>query len=43
MVSQRLLDVAQERGIDTVIANRLGAVGKIPDGLKVLTRMDLGA
>lgn len=43
VVSQRLLDVAQERGIDTVIANRLGAVGKIPDGLKVLTRMDLGA
>ncbi|HEV2317130.1 MAG TPA: DNA primase DnaG, partial [Thermoplasmata archaeon] len=41
VVSQRLLDVAQERGIDTVIANRLGAVGKIPDGLKVLTRMDL--
>jgi DNA primase len=42
VVSQRLLDVAQERGIDTVIANRMGAVGKIPDGMKVLTRMDLG-
>jgi DNA primase len=42
VVSQRLLDVAQERGVDTVVANRLGAVGKIPDGVKVLTRMDLG-
>jgi DNA primase len=41
VVSQRLLDVAQERGIETVIASRLGAVGKIPEGLKVLTRMDL--
>jgi DNA primase len=43
VVSQRLLDVAKERGVDTVIANRLGAVGKIPDGLTVLTRMDLDA
>jgi hypothetical protein len=43
VVSQRLLDVAKERGVDTVIANRMGAVGKIPDGLTVLTRMDLDA
>jgi 5S rRNA maturation endonuclease (ribonuclease M5) len=42
VVSQRLLDVAQERGIETVVANRMGAVGKIPEGVKVLTRMDLG-
>ncbi len=41
VVSQRLLDVARERGVETVVANRMGAVGKIPDGLKVLTRMDL--
>jgi DNA primase len=43
VVSQRLLDVAHEKGIETVIANRLGAVGKIPDEVKVLTRLDLGA
>jgi DNA primase len=43
VVSQRLLDVAKERGVETVIANRMGAVGKIPDGVKVLTRMDLDA
>lgn len=42
VVSQRLLDVAHEKGIETVIANRLGAVGKIPDEVKVLTRLDLG-
>ncbi|HEV2448950.1 MAG TPA: DNA primase DnaG [Thermoplasmata archaeon] len=42
VVSQRLLDVAHEKGIETVIANRLGAVGKIPDEVKVLTRFDLG-
>ncbi|MCI4364379.1 MAG: toprim domain-containing protein, partial [Thermoplasmata archaeon] len=41
VVSQRLLDVAHEKGIDTVIANRMGAVGKIPDSVKVLTRLDL--
>jgi 5S rRNA maturation endonuclease (ribonuclease M5) len=43
VVSQRLLDVASERGIETVVANRMGAVGKIPEGIKVLTRMDLGS
>ncbi|MCI4338157.1 MAG: DNA primase [Thermoplasmata archaeon] len=42
VVSQRLLDVAHEKGIETVIANRMGAVGKIPDEVKVLTRLDLG-
>ena len=43
VVSQRLLDVAQERGIDTVVANRIGAIGKIPDSIRVYTRQDLGA
>ena len=32
VVSQRLLDVAREKGIDTVVASRLGAVGKIRTG-----------
>jgi DNA primase len=40
VVSQRLLDVAQEKGIQTVVANRVGAVGKIPEGIRVVTRMD---
>ncbi|MGA7922960.1 MAG: DNA primase DnaG [Thermoplasmata archaeon] len=41
IVSQRLLDVVREKGIDTVVANRVGAVGKVPDGLRVLTKVDL--
>jgi DNA primase len=41
VVSQRLLDVAHEKGIDTVVASRLGAVGKIPDGIQVFTQSDL--
>jgi DNA primase len=41
VVSQRLLDVAREKGIDTVVASRLGAVGKIPDGIQVFTQADL--
>jgi hypothetical protein len=43
IVSQRLLDVAQEKGIETVIANRLGAIGKLPEQIRVLTRQDLAA
>jgi DNA primase len=42
VVSQRLLDVASEKGIETIIASRMGAVGKIPDAVKVLTLLDLG-
>ena len=41
VVSQRLLDVAQEKGISTVVANRIGAVGKIPESVRVVTRMDV--
>jgi DNA primase len=41
IVSQRLLDVAQEKGIGTVVATRLGPVGKIPDKLKIYTKADL--
>jgi DNA primase len=40
VVSQRLLDVAQEKGISLVVANRIGAVGKIPENIRVVTRMD---
>jgi len=43
IVSQRLLDVAQEKGIETVVANRIGAIGKVPEQIRVLTRQDLGA
>ncbi|MCI4323266.1 MAG: DNA primase [Thermoplasmata archaeon] len=42
VVSQRLLDVAQEKGLETVVGNRLGAVGKIPETVRVLTRADVG-
>ncbi len=41
IVSQRLIDVAQEKGVATIVANRLGAVGKIPEQLRILTRLDL--
>ncbi len=42
VVSQRLLDVAHERGIQEVVAVRLGAIGKMPDGIRVYTKADLG-
>lgn len=41
VVSQRLLDVAQEKGVGTVVASRIGAIGKLPDGVRVYTRADL--
>jgi DNA primase len=43
IVSQRLLDVAQEKGIGTVVGTRLGPIGKFPDQVKIYTRADLGA
>ena len=43
VVSQRVLDVAREKGIDKVIASRLGAIGKVPDGIQVFTQADLTA
>jgi DNA primase len=42
IVSQRLIDVAQEKGIGTVVASRLGPVGKIPEQVRVFTKADLG-
>jgi DNA primase len=41
VVSQRLLDVAQEKGVELVVASRLGAIGKIPENIRVVTRFDL--
>ena len=41
IVSQRLLDVAQEKNIGTVVAARVGPVGKIPDKVRIFTRADL--
>ena len=41
IVSQRLLDVAQEKGIGIVVATRLGPVGKIPDEIRIYTKADL--
>ncbi|HTT73098.1 MAG TPA: DNA primase DnaG [Thermoplasmata archaeon] len=41
IVSQRLLDVAQEKGIGTVVATRLGPIGKMPEQVRVFTRADL--
>jgi len=42
IVSQRLLDVAEEKGIGTVVGTRLGPIGKFPDQVKIYTRADLG-
>jgi DNA primase len=41
IVSQRLLDVAQEKGIGTVVGTRLGPVGKMPESVRVFTKADL--
>jgi len=43
IVSQRLLDVAQEKGIATVVGTRLGPVGKIPESIRIFTKADLAA
>ncbi|EQD71713.1 TOPRIM domain protein [mine drainage metagenome] len=42
IVSQRLLDVAQEKNIGTIVASRLGPVGKMPENVRIFTRQDLG-
>ena len=41
VISQRLLDVAHDKGIQTVVANRLGAIGKVPEPMRIVTRADL--
>ena len=41
IISQRLLDVADEKGIGTVVASRLGPVGKFPDQVRIFTRSDM--
>ncbi|HZY70393.1 MAG TPA: DNA primase DnaG [Thermoplasmata archaeon] len=40
VVSQRLLDVSQEKGIQVVVGSRIGAIGKVPDGVKIFTKTD---
>ncbi len=40
VISQRLLDVAEEKGIGTVVATRLGPVGKFPEQVRIFTRSD---
>ena len=42
IVSQRLLDVAQEKNIGTVVASRIGPIGKLPEKVRIFTRADLG-
>jgi len=41
IVSQRLIDVAQEKGIGIVVATRLGPIGKVPDQIRIYTKADL--
>ena len=41
IVSQRLLDVAHEKGIGTVVGSRLGPVGKVPEEIRIFTKADL--
>jgi DNA primase len=41
IVSQRVLDVAQEKGIGTVVGSRLGPIGKVPEQVRVFTKADL--
>jgi len=41
VISQRLLDVAHERGVRFIIASRIGNVGKFPAGITILLRKDL--
>ena len=43
VVSQRLLDVAQEKGVELIVAGRMGAIGKIPENVRVVTKLDLQA
>jgi DNA primase len=41
IVSQRLVDVAQEKGIGTVVGTRLGPLGKVPEAIRIFTKADL--
>lgn len=42
VVSQRLLDVAHERGVRMVVADRVGNVGKFPNDVTIVLKKDLG-
>lgn len=40
IVTQRLLDIANDMGIGTLAASKIGGVSKYPDGMNVLTKED---
>jgi DNA primase len=40
IVTQRLLDLANDKGVDTIAASKVGSITKYPEGLKVLTKND---
>jgi len=42
VISQRLLDIAQTKGIEYLIGSKKGNITKIPKEVKVLTKEDLG-
>jgi hypothetical protein len=41
VITQRLLDIAAERKIATVVGVKMGNVTKVPDTVEILTRDDL--
>jgi DNA primase len=41
VITQRLLDIAAEKGIATVVGVKMGNVAKVPENLEILTRDDL--
>lgn len=41
IITQRIVDIAVERGIKTVVGGRIGGLGKQPERLEIYTRDDL--
>ncbi len=41
VITQRLLDIAAEKKIATVVGVKMGNVTKVPDAVEILTRDDL--
>jgi DNA primase len=41
VITQRLLDIAADRKIQTVVGVKMGNVTKVPDAVEILTRDDL--
>lgn len=40
IVTQRLMDIANEMGVGTLVASKVGSISKYPNGLEVLTKED---